>query len=55
MSSMTIKMKMSQDELILSGVQVPAITPAPVSTTLLQETCPTTTLPEKEVQEQIYK
>ena len=55
MSSMTIKMKMAQDELILSGVQVPTITPAPVSTSLVQETSPTTALPEREVQEQIYK
>ncbi|MFP3125932.1 hypothetical protein OH784_25070 [Ectobacillus funiculus] len=42
---MTIKMKMAQDELILSGVQVPTITPAPVSTSLVQETSPTTALP----------
>ncbi|MFP3125934.1 hypothetical protein OH784_25080 [Ectobacillus funiculus] len=52
---MTIKIKMSQNELILSGVQVPTITPAPVSTALVQETSPTTAIPEKEVQEQIYK
>jgi len=52
MSSMTIKMKMAQDELILSGMQVPTITPVPVSTVLVQETSPTTALLEKEVQEQ---
>ncbi|MFP3125926.1 hypothetical protein OH784_25040 [Ectobacillus funiculus] len=52
---MTIKLKMAQDELILSGVQVPTITPAPVSTSLVQETSPTTALPEREVQEQIHK
>ncbi|MFB9758808.1 hypothetical protein [Ectobacillus funiculus] len=28
---MTIKMKMAQDKLILSGVQVPTITPVPSS------------------------
>ncbi|MFP3125929.1 hypothetical protein OH784_25055 [Ectobacillus funiculus] len=48
---MTIKMKMAQDELILSGVQVPTITSAPVSTALVQETSPTIALPEREVQE----
>ncbi|WP_342046396.1 hypothetical protein [Bacillus sp. OTU530] len=39
---MTIKMKMAQDELILSGVQVPTIPPVPVLTSLVQETIPTT-------------
>lgn len=52
MSSMTIKMKMAQDELMLSGMRVPTITPVPVSTALVQETSLTTALPEKEVQEQ---
>lgn len=49
---MTVKMNMAQDELVLSGMQVPTITPVPVSTALVQETSPTTALPEKEVQEQ---
>ena len=55
MSSMAIKMKMVQDELMLSGMQVPPITPVPVSTALVQETSPTTALPEKEMQEQIER
>ena len=52
---MTIKMKMAQDELILSGMQVPPITLVPVSTALIQEINPTTVLPEKEMQEQTHK
>ncbi|MFB9758806.1 hypothetical protein [Ectobacillus funiculus] len=39
---MTIEMKIAQDELMLSGMQVPPITPVPVSAALVQETNPTT-------------
>ncbi|MFP3125924.1 hypothetical protein OH784_25030 [Ectobacillus funiculus] len=46
---MTIRMKMAQDELMLSGMQVPPITLVPVSTALIQEINPTTVLPEKEM------
>ncbi|WP_342046386.1 hypothetical protein [Bacillus sp. OTU530] len=52
---MTINVKMVQDELMLSGMQVPPITPVPVSAALVQETNPTTVLPEKEMQEQPHK
>ena len=41
MSTMTIKMKMAQDELVLSGMQVSTITPVPASTALVQETSAT--------------